>query len=155
MDGIMEFSIGQEIYSIPADRYYGRENHMWAQYDPAKDQVTLGMDALGLVALGDLAYVTLLPEGTQIQRGKSIGTLEAAKMTGNLPSPISGKIVARNESVIRNPSMINQNPYREGWLVILQPADWQGESAQLISCDMLPAWVEGELERYRQQGWID
>lgn len=155
MDRIMEFSIGQESYSIPADRYYARESHLWTQYNPANGQVTIGMDSLGLVALGDLAYVKLLPAGSQIQRGKSIGTLEAAKMTGDLPSPVSGVIVSRNESVIRDPSIINNHPYQAGWLAILQALDWQSESAQLVAGEALPTWVEGELERYRQQGWID
>ena len=87
--------------------------------------------------------------------GKSFGTLEAAKMTGDLISPISGMIEARNDLAARNPSLVNQDPYKEGWLVSIRPGDWQNESAQLVSGDDLPTWIETELERYRQQGWID
>lgn len=155
MNETMEFTIGQEKHSLPADRAYGRENHMWAQYQAETGQVIVGMDALGLVALGDLAYVTLVPVGTLVQHGQSIGTLEAAKMTGDLSAPISGKIVARNEAVVRNPSIINQDAYQAGWLVVMQPSDWQSEAAQLVSGEGLPTWVKAELERYRQQGWID
>ena len=128
---------------------------MWAQYDPSKDQVIVGMDELGITALGDLAYVTLLPVGTQVQCGKSLGKLEAAKMTGDLSSPVSGVIVERNEKAIRNPGLINQDAYQAGWLVVIQPTNWLEESAQLISGEALPAWVDGEIERYRQQGWVD
>jgi glycine cleavage system H protein len=155
MDITTEFTIENEIYSIPIDRFYDRGSHMWAQFDPAKNQVTIGIDVLGLTALGDLAYVTLAPIGTSVVRGKSFGTLEAAKMTGNLSSPISGTILARNESTIKNPALINQDPYEKGWLVVLQPTNWQDEAAQLISGEDLPAWVQAELVRYRQQGWID
>jgi glycine cleavage system H protein len=97
--------------SIPADRSYDREHHMWAQYDAASEQIRVGMDALGLNALGDLAYVTLKNIGAIVHRGESFGTLEAAKMTGDLIAPISGEIVARNENTVRDPSLVNQSPY--------------------------------------------
>ena len=152
---LKEFKIGSDSYSIPTDRYYGRVNHMWAQLDAAQGLVVVGIDALGLTALGDLAYVTLQPAGKSVQRGKAFGTLEAAKMTGDLLAPVSGTIVSRNENAVRNPSLVNQGPYTAGWLVSIQPSDWQNESSHLVSGDDLPAWIETELERYRQQGWID
>ncbi len=155
MDKTQEFKIGADYYTIPADRFYGRENHMWARHDHATGHVTIGMDALGLAALGDLAYVSLQPVGTVVSRGESLGTLEAAKMTGDLTSPISGKIVARNEGSVCNPALVNEESYTGGWLVVIEPSDWENESAQLVSGDDLPAWVEAELTRYRQQGWID
>ena len=142
-------------YDIPADRAYDREHHMWAQYDSASNQVTVGIDTLGLASLGDLAYVTLQAVGMPVKRGESMGTLEAAKMTGDLIAPISGVIVARNDSVVKNPSIVNQNPYSDGWMVVIRPSDWEDESAQLVSDDGLPAWVESEIKRYRSQGWID
>lgn len=155
MIGTTEFTIEKKTYTIPADRSYDRESHMWARFDPARNQVTIGIDVLGLTALGDLAYVTLADVGTTVNRGKSFGTLEAAKMTGNLSTPVSGQIVARNESAITNPALVNQDPYQAGWLVVLEPTDWQAESAQLVSGEAMPAWVDSELTRYRQQGWVD
>jgi glycine cleavage system H protein len=155
MNTTQEFKIGTDVYSIPADRFYGRENHMWASFDHATGNVTIGMDALGLAALGDLAYISLQPTGTKVERGESLGTLEAAKMTGDLSSPISGKIVERNEGTIRNPTLVNQETYTNGWLVVIKPGDWKNESAQMVSADEIPAWVDAELKRYRQQGWID
>ena len=155
MNKSTEFMISKEAYSIPADRHYDRESHMWAQFDPSTGLVKVGIDALGLAALGDLAYVTLPAIGANVERGKSMGTLEAAKMTGNLTAPVSGVIVARNEGVIRNPFVINQEAYTDGWLVFIRPADWKNEVERLVSGADLPAWVEAELERYRLQGWID
>jgi glycine cleavage system H protein len=154
MDKPRDFIIDTETYTIPDDRLYSRENHMWAMKDSA-GIVTVGMDALGLAALGDLAYVILPPVGTQVQRGKSMGTLEAAKMTGGLIAPLSGKIVARNDAAVHNPSLVNQEMYGRGWLVQLQPSDWEGETKLLVSGDELPGWVDAELDRYRRQGWID
>lgn len=142
-------------YEIPADRSYDREHHMWAQYDPSSGQVTVGIDRLGLESLGDLAYVTLKDVGKSVKRGESMGTLEAAKMTGDIVTPISGVIMARNDSVVSNPGIVNQSPYEEGWMVVIEPSDWEDESAELVSGDELPDWVESEIKRYKSQGWID
>lgn len=142
-------------YEIPADRAYDREHHMWAQFDAANNQVTVGIDALGLESLGDLAYVTLKDVGNSVRRGESMGTLEAAKMTGDLIAPVSGVIVARNDETVSNPALVNQSPYVDGWMVVIKPSDWENESTQLVSGDDLPVWVESEIKRYKSQGWID
>ena len=142
-------------YEIPSDRAYDREHHMWAQYDSAANQVTVGIDTLGLASLGDLAYVTLQAVGIPVQRGHSMGTLEAAKMTGDIIAPVSGVIVACNHSTVSNPGLVNQFPYSNGWMMVIKPSDWENESMQLVSGAGLPAWVESEIKRYRSQGWID
>lgn len=142
-------------YEIPADRAYDREHHMWAQVDSASGNITIGIDTLGLASLGDLAYVTLQAVGFPVIRGESMGTLEAAKMTGDLIAPVSGTIVARNDETVSNPGLVNQSPYVDGWMVVIKPSDWENESAQLVSGDGLPVWVEAEIKRYKSQGWID
>jgi len=128
---------------------------MWAQFDSASGDVFIGIDALGLTALGDLAYVKLKDVGKSVRRGESLGTLEAAKMTGDLIAPVTGVIVARNNTVVSNPGLVNQSPYADGWMVVIKPSDWDNESAQLVAGDALPAWVDSEIKRYRSQGWID
>jgi glycine cleavage system H protein len=143
------------FYEIPADRSYDREHHMWAQYNAANGQVTVGIDTLGLASLGDLAYVTLKDIGKSMSRGEAMGTLEAAKMTGDLVAPVSGVIVARNDSAVSNPGLVNQSPYSDGWMVVIEPSDWGNEVAQLVSGADLPAWIESEIKRYRSQGLID
>lgn len=142
-------------YEIPADRAYDREHHMWAQFDPASGDVFIGIDMLGLTALGDLAYVTLKDVGKSVKRGESLGTLEAAKMIGDLIAPLTGVIVARNNTVVSNPGLVNQSPYVDGWMVAIKPSDWENESGQLVAGDDLFGWIDSETKRYRGQGWID
>lgn len=142
-------------FHFPQDRYYYRVNHMWVQMNPENRRATIGIDALGLETLGDLAYVTLPEVGARIQRGEPIGTMEAAKMTGELIAPISGTCIARNERVLRDPSLVNRDGYGAAWLVIVEPSDWVAESAELVHGADVAAWVESEIERYQRQGWIN
>jgi glycine cleavage system H protein len=143
----------QDHTVFPPDLYYDRTTHVWARYDG--EGVTIGLDALGLESLGDIAYLSLPAAGTAVQRGESSGSLEAAKMVGDLIAPVSGLITARNEAVLHDPGLINRDPYHAGWIVHLTPADWAGDSTQLIHGAELMPWVEAEIERYRSQGWID
>lgn len=146
-------SATKAVFDIPADRYYDGSQHMWAK--PDGGQVLVGIDTLHLETLGELAYISLQAVGITVQRGESIGSLEAAKMTGDIIAPISGKLVTRNDAILRDPTLVNQAPYDEGWLVAVQANNWDNESEQLIHGDALPAWVAAEVERYRSQGWID
>lgn len=142
-------------YEIPGDRSYDREHHMWAQFDSASGNVLIGIDTLGLASLGDLAYITLKDVGKSVKRGQSMGTLEAAKMTGDVVAPVSGVIVTLNDAAVSRPGLVNQSPYMDGWMVVIKPTDWENESQQLVSGESLPDWVDAEIKRYKSQGWID
>jgi glycine cleavage system H protein len=141
-------------YRFPADRSYDAEHHLWSQWEPATGRVRVGMDMLGLEALGDLVFIALQPVGTRVRRGAALGTLEAAKMTGEIAAPLSGTIVEHNPAVLQDAHVVNRSPYEQGWLVRLEPLDWEGEMGALIGPDRLDGWVRREIERYREQGWI-
>jgi len=141
-------------FHIPDDRYYDGANHLWAKADSTTGRVVIGIDKLGLQALGDLVYITLKEVGTPVKRGEAVGTLEAAKMTGDIIAPASGILIGRNESVLRDPSLVNRDPYDTGWIVSLDPTNWKKESTTLVSGAAIQEWVAAEVERYRQQGWI-
>ena len=142
-------------FQFPDDRIYDRVHHMWARIDVAAGHARVGIDALGLASLGELAYIALHKVGTAVRRGESIGTLEAAKMTGDFLAPVSGVLTARNADALRNPYSVNEDPYEGGWLVAIAPDDWEGEAPLLVSGEDIPTWVAGEIERYRSEGWID
>ena len=141
-------------YPFPDDRYYDREHHMWVRPND-QGHLVVGIDVLGLEALGDLAYLTIGVLGSEVQRGQPMGTLEAAKMTGDLVSPVSGTIVACNDAVVVNPSLVNKTPYNEGWMVVINPSGWEQERPELASGEALAPWIASELQRYREEGWID
>jgi glycine cleavage system H protein len=141
-------------FHIPDDRYYDGANHLWAKVDSATGRVVIGIDELGLQALGDLVYIALKEVGTPVKRGEAVGTLEAAKMTGDIIAPVSGILIGRNAKVLRDPSLVNRDPYETGWIVSVDPTDWQKESSALISGAAISAWIDAEVERYRRQGWI-
>ena len=140
-------------YNLKNDRFYN-SNHLWAKKDES-DQVTIGMDELGLDSLGELAYLTLPSEGTAVEMGKAMGTVEAAKMTGELYAPVSGIVIEKNDAVLQNPLLVNEEPYDKGWLVKIKPTNWEEESVSMVTGDKLAPWIEAEIERFETQGILD
>ena len=137
-------------YDFRNDRFYN-SNHLWTKQDDT-GQVTVGMDELGLDSLGEMAYLTLPNVGTAVKMGKTMGTMEPAKITGELFSPITGIVVEKNIAVLENPLLVNEEPYDNGWLVKIEPANWGEESVAMVTGNDLSTWIDAEIERFQTQG---
>lgn len=137
-------------YDFRTDRFYN-SNHLWIKENDS-GQVTVGMDELGLDSLGEMAYLTLPDVGTAVEMGKAMGTMEAAKMTGEIYAPVTGFVVEKNEAVLQNPLLVNEEPYDNGWLVKIEPTNWEDESAGMVTGNYLSAWIDAEIERFETQG---
>jgi glycine cleavage system H protein len=118
--------------NIPEDRFYWVEKHTWAR--PEDDgTVTIGITDVAQNLAKGIINATPKDVGRTVQKGKSAGTLESGKWVGPVTSPVTGEIAAVNEAVKTQPSLINSDPYGEGWFVKVKPADWPGESASLVT----------------------
>ena len=137
-------------YDFRTDRFYN-SNHLWIKENDS-GQVTVGMDDLGLDSLGEMAYLTLPDVGTPVEMGKAMGTMEAAKMTGEIYAPVTGFVVEKNDAVLQNPLLVNEEPYDNGWLVKIEPTNWEDESAGMVTGNYLSAWIDAEIERFETQG---
>lgn len=141
-------------HPFPTELAYDAAQHTWVRYDPLEGAATVGIDTLGQASMGDLVFLVLPALGAAVRRGQSAGSLEAAKMTGDVVCPLSGEVLAVNEAALRDPSLINRDPYGAGWLLKVRPTSWDAELPALVSGDAVAAWAEGEIARYRTQGWI-
>jgi glycine cleavage system H protein len=134
-------------FDVPVDRHYDGSRHLWAQRDEGSGRVRVGIDSIGLESLGELAYVALRPSGSTVARGESLGTLEAAKMPSDIAAPVSGTIAGRNDAVLRDPLLVNEDPYGAGWLVEIEPSSWKAEARDLISGAAIAGWAAAEIRR--------
>jgi glycine cleavage system H protein len=136
---------------VALDRAYDPAGHFWVSV-LSGDRVRIGLDALGVETSGTIAQLAFLPLGEHLKRGEPFGSLEAAKFVGPLSSPLSGTVVATNDTVVADPALVERDPYGAGWLIELDLAD-PGELGDLISgADVVPVWFEGEVEDYRLKG---
>ncbi|MEB3102982.1 glycine cleavage system protein H [Ferviditalea candida] len=129
--------------NLPEELYYFIEKHVWAK--PEDDgTVLVGMTDVAQSLAGKIIVVSLRSLDKTLARGKSAGTLESGKWVGTIPTPVAGKVVAINEQLKKQPSLINSDPYGEGWLIRVQPDDWQADQA------ILATGVEG-VAQYRSK----
>jgi len=131
--------------NIPEDRYYWVEKHVWARLEE-DGMVTIGITDVAQNMAKGIVNATPKDAGRAVQKGKSAGTLESGKWVGPVTSPITGEIAAVNEMMKAKPSLINSDPYGEGWFVRIKPTDWAGESASLVTGDAAVAAYQKFME---------
>ncbi len=100
--------------NIPADLKYSKD-HEWARIEG--DVAVVGITDYAQNELGDIVYVELPDVGTQVEQGKTFGTIEAVKAVSDLFAPVSGEVVEVNEKLNDSPELVNQDPYGEGWMI--------------------------------------
>jgi glycine cleavage system H protein len=104
----------------PEDLRYSRE-HEWARAENGR--VRVGITDFAQDALGDVVYVDLPEAGTQVTAGQAFGEVESTKSVSDVFAPVSGSIVERNGALEAKPELVNEQPYRDGWLVAIDPSD--------------------------------
>jgi glycine cleavage system H protein len=105
---------------FPDDRRYTAE-HEWAQ--PRGEVVRVGITDYAQEALGDIVFVQLPEVGTSVSAGEAVGEVESTKSVSDVYGPVAGEVVARNEALDSAPELVNSDPYGEGWLLEIRPAD--------------------------------
>ncbi|WP_370248433.1 glycine cleavage system protein GcvH [Nocardioides sp.] len=107
----------------PEDLKYTSE-HEWVRREGEHaGAVRIGITDFAQDALGDIVYVSLPEVGEQVEAGATCGTLESTKSVSDVYAPISGEVVARNETLDATPELVNSDPYGAGWLFEVVPAD--------------------------------
>jgi glycine cleavage system H protein len=106
--------------SSPADRRYS-ESHEWFLADG--DVVTIGITTHATEALTDITYVEMKAAGTALAAGDSAGEVESVKTTSDIYTAVAGEVTEANQAVVDDPSLVNSDPYGDGWLVRIKASD--------------------------------
>jgi len=89
--------------------------HEWVLVDG--DTATVGITAYAADKLGDVVFVELPSVGAALAEGSIVGEIESTKSVGELFAPVNGEVVEANEGVVSDPSLVNSDPFGEGWLI--------------------------------------
>ena len=126
----------------PDDLSYTSE-HEWVR-TPGDHEgaVRVGITQYAQDALGDIVYVSLPEVGESLEAGSTCGELESTKSVSDIYAPLSGEVVARNESLDATPELVNNDPYGGGWLFEVVPTD-TGALDELMDAAAYEASLEG------------
>jgi glycine cleavage system H protein len=131
--------------NLPEDRLYDVGNHIWFT-EVGDGTVKIGMTAVATAMSGQLVAFTPKRVGRSVKAGKSCATVESGKWVGPAKSAAAGEVVAVNDDVVGNPALANDDPYDKGWLVILQPEDWDSVKGTLTAGSDVAAPYEAKME---------
>jgi glycine cleavage system H protein len=104
--------------------------------------VRVGISAFAVDQLGDIVFVELPEVGDSLTQGSSFGSVESVKAVEDMLSPIDGTVEARNEAVLASPEELQNDPYGEGWLLLVRPSA-PGQIDGLMDAASYGAKVDG------------
>ena len=126
-----------EDFEVPENLYYHKE-YLWAKVEG--DKVKIGMIDFAQKQLNDIVYVELPSAGDEVTQNEPFGTLESVKAVSDLIAPISGTIETVNEELESKPELLNEDPYGEGWLIIVAPTNLDAELKNILDFDAAVEW---------------
>ncbi|NUO36112.1 MAG: glycine cleavage system protein GcvH [Terrabacter sp.] len=105
----------------PSDLRY-TSDHEWVRVGD-DGVVRIGITSFAQDALGDVVYVSLPAVGDTLSSGDSCGEVESTKSVSDVYAPLEGEVTATNSALDASPELINSDPYGEGWMFEMRPAD--------------------------------
>ena len=123
--------------------YYTRDD-LWVSVENGKAKV--GVSDYLQKTSGDVAFVEVAKPGSTVERGKEFGTMESAKTTVELLSPLSGTLQEVNNNLSGKPELVNSDPYGDGWIVVISPRNLEGDRSSLLSAEEYYTLMLGKLQ---------
>jgi glycine cleavage system H protein len=134
-----------EWFHLPLDKMYYHQGHSWAM--PEEDGVVkVGMDDFAQKLVGKIDEIQAPRVGSQVTQGEKAWSLKVGPKTIDMLSPVDGKVVEVNESLLRSPEGISQDPYGKSWLVKVQTPKTAANLKNLLSGGLAGKWMEGVRE---------
>ena len=130
-------------YNMPDELYYHKD-HSWARVEGTK--VTVGMNDFFQAEAGDIVFVDLPEEEEEVSQGEVCGKIQSRKWIGKLVAPVSGGIVEINEDLEDDTTLINTDPYGDGWILVIEADDLDSELGVLMQGDELVSFIEEEIK---------
>lgn len=124
---------------VPDDLRYTAD-HEWARLEG--NHIRIGITDYAQDALGDVVFVQLPGPGTAVQNGESFAEVESTKSVSDVYAPVTGTVVEVNTDLSDAPQRLNEDPYGDGWLCVIQPDDADAWSS-LLDAEGYRKLIEG------------
>jgi len=131
---------------VPSDLRYTKE-HEWVRIEG--DLARIGITDFAQDALGDVVYVDVPEIGAEVRAGEPFGEVESTKSVSDVYAPVTGTVVERNGMLGDSPQLVNQDPYREGWMIVVRMGA-QGQPEGLMDADAYRAFVDAQRDAPEQ-----
>ena len=125
--------------NVPDDLRYSTD-HEWARLEDGK--VRVGITDYAQDTLGDVVFVQVPEVGARVEAGAAFGEVESTKSVSDVYAPVAGTVVEVNPDLVDAPNRLNEDPYGEGWICVIEPDD-AGRLDALLDAEAYRTLVEG------------
>ena len=143
MSEFLETTVDKFTFKVATDRLY-TDTHLWVKWE--EGLVRVGLSDYLQQTSGDVAFAEPQAEGKTLTPGDELATIETMKTNLSIPSPLSGVIKEVNPRLEAEPELVNEAPYDEGWLVLVQITDWDADKLNLLDALAYFEKMKGEAE---------
>jgi glycine cleavage system H protein len=116
-------------YEVPEGLYYTKE-HEWVKVEG--DICRIGVTDYAQKSLHEIVFVDLPKVGTKVNQSQTLGSVESVKAVADVFAPISGEVRETNVKLADAPELVNQQPYRDGWIVVIKSINLEAELKVLL-----------------------
>jgi glycine cleavage system H protein len=138
-----------EVFETPRDRFY-HASHTWA-LPFERNRVRFGIDAFAAHLLSRASSVVLPGEGTLLQQGKVGFWISEDTRLVPLVSPVTGRVLRRNQHVQASPGLVSESPYGQGWLLEVECPEWESQRERLADAERAQALVRRQMANFRKR----
>jgi len=128
----LETTVDKFVFRVRRDCWYSQRG-VWVHLEDGSARV--GVSDYLQQASGDVAFVDVRPAGTVLEAGEELASIETIKVILTVESPISGTVRQVNEALEQSPELINQDPYGDGWLAVIELRDWEADRGSLLDAE--------------------
>jgi glycine cleavage system H protein len=139
----IQLIIDKFIFNFPVDLRY-TEAGLWVRREG--NLLRAGMSDFAQQRNGDIAFATLPLIGSVVDDGGEIASIETVKVNLSLPSPVKGTVVELNSILQDSPEMVNQDPYGQGWMIVLRVEDLELKRSTLLDAETYFRFAKQQAE---------
>jgi glycine cleavage system H protein len=140
---MLELTVDKFTFRVPKGLYFN-DTGVWVRQEGSVAR--LGLSDFAQQRSGDMAFAEVKPVETVLKPGDEFASVETIKVNVILPSPVTGAIAEINTALEDAPELINQDPYGEGWLAVVELTDWETDKAKLLNADAYYALIKRQAE---------
>jgi glycine cleavage system H protein len=134
-------------YEMPEDLYYTTD-HAWVKVEDGR--IRIGITDFMQQLAGEITFIRVPRAGKDMEAGKTLSSLQSGKWAGKIMVPVKGKVVEVNKDLASAPQPLNSDPYGQGWIAIMEPADMADVEANLLYGEKAVAFVQEEIAKHAQ-----
>lgn len=134
-------------YEMPDDLYYTTD-HAWVKIEG--NQIRVGVTDFMQQLAGDITFIRVPRAGKDMEAGKNLASMQSGKWAGKVAVPVTGKVVDVNKDLAATPKPLNADPYGQGWIAVIEPANMEDVKTNLLYGDKAIEFIKEEIVKHVQ-----